>query len=92
MLLGDAEVAAPTAAFEVRLSREMRLFDIVMIGVGAILVAMATLAVPVLWKIGSEPHAATPPAATRMMLEQQTDGTWADAAGARYRVQRLDGD
>jgi amino acid transporter/nucleotide-binding universal stress UspA family protein len=37
MLLGDAEVAAPTAAFEVRLSREMRLFDIVMIGVGAMI-------------------------------------------------------
>ena len=35
--MSDAGGAAPTASFEVRLSREMRLFDVVMIGVGAMI-------------------------------------------------------
>jgi len=52
-----------------------------------IVVALLTLAVPILWKIGAAGgEAGTGPA--RLVLHRAPDGAWVDAAGARYDVQR----
>lgn len=53
----------------------------------AILVALQTLLVPLLWKLGGAPT----PIAEQLLLVRQPDGSFADAAGQRYAVQRLDG-
>lgn len=71
-----------------------------LIGVMAIVVALFTLVVPILWKIGGTApagaataarDAATTPGAGTLVLRQAADGFWVDPAGARYAVQRLDG-
>ncbi len=54
-----------------------------------IVVALLTLAVPILWKIGavaSEHGNET----VRLVLHRGPDGGWVDATGARYDVQRRD--
>ncbi|MCA8973189.1 MAG: hypothetical protein KDC98_00635 [Planctomycetes bacterium] len=56
-----------------------------LIGVTSIVVALTTLVVPILWKIGGESHA-------RLVLRQVADGAWVDGTGARYEVRRLAGD
>lgn len=52
-----------------------------------IVVALLTLAVPILWKIGSVGSEAGT-AAERLVLHRAPDGGWVDATGARYDVQR----
>jgi hypothetical protein len=62
-----------------------------LLAVNSILVALFTLVVPVLWKIGGDAGraAATKP---QMVLTRGEDGVWEDASGARYVLQRLEED
>ncbi|MBL8754624.1 MAG: hypothetical protein JNK15_15075 [Planctomycetes bacterium] len=57
----------------------------------SILVAMLTVAVPVLARV-ERPGAAeaTMAPAPRLLLQQAADGTWVDAAGQPYEVRRID--
>src|SRR5688572_9094049 len=54
-----------------------------------IVVALLTLAVPILWKIGA-PGSETRADDARLVLHRSPDGGWVDAEGARYDVQRRD--
>lgn len=62
------------------------------VAVLSIVVALLTLAVPVLWKIGGTAEAPAPVAAPRdhLSLRRAADGTWVDGSGRRYAVQPLD--
>lgn len=62
------------------------------VAVVAIVVALQTLAIPILWKIGGDEGvsgAAGGASAPQLVLRQGADGVWVDAAGARYVVRRL---
>jgi len=62
-------------------------------GAVAIVVALLTVVVPILWKVAAGENAggARPAVGPRLLLEQRADGTWVDAAGARYTVTRIEG-
>jgi hypothetical protein len=55
----------------------------------AIVVALQTLAHPILWRLGSRAGAHE---ARRLLLTQQADDAWTDEQGRRYAVRRLDPD
>lgn len=56
----------------------------------SIVVALLTLVVPILWKIGRAAAAAAPGTGRVLVLHQQADGTWADGDGVRWDVRRPD--
>ena len=56
----------------------------------SILVALVTLLVPVLWRIDAATVGTKAAAAERLVLTRQPDGSFADAAGNRYAVRRVD--
>jgi hypothetical protein len=58
----------------------------------AIVVALLTLVVPILAKIGSVAPDVGARAGQELVLRLCTDGAWIDATGARYEVRRLDPD
>ena len=62
------------------------------VAVAAIVVALLTLAVPILWKIGGESAVGGVPGAAGATLRlcRGIDGVWVDESGARYEVRRLD--
>jgi peptidoglycan/LPS O-acetylase OafA/YrhL len=61
------------------------------IAVVSILVALVTLAIPILWKLGGEVRGGVAGAAVETLaLRRRPDGTWVDAAGAGYRVERIE--
>lgn len=70
--------------FDVDLVRHM----VQQVAVLAIVVALLTLAVPILWRIGGERDAA-PPVLEQLTLQRTEDGHWIDAGGVRYEVRRL---
>lgn len=53
--------------------------------VAAILVALETLLIPILWKL----QASASSAGDRLVLMRQTDGSYVDGAGVVYAVQRI---
>jgi MFS family permease len=53
----------------------------------AIVVALQTLAHPILWKLGARDGARE---ARRLLLTQQADDTWTDEQGRRYAVRPLE--
>ena len=55
----------------------------------SILVALLTLVVPVLWKLGGDARNA-PAAREQLLLTRSEDGCWSDDRGRRYSVQPLD--
>ena len=55
----------------------------------SIVVALLTLVVPILWKIGGASRA-VPGDPARLSLSRQADGAWVDGAGVRYEVRRLE--
>jgi hypothetical protein len=62
-----------------------------LVAVVSIGVALMTLAVPILWKLGRDVQAAEPAsAAERLSLRRGVDGMWVDGDGRRYEVRRLD--
>lgn len=60
-----------------------------LLGVLAIVVALLTLVVPIVAKIGGE-TAAPGSAPARLVLQRGPDGVWVDAGGTRYAVTPLD--
>jgi hypothetical protein len=62
-----------------------------LVAVVSILVALLTLAVPILWKLGRDAEpAASVSSPDRMSLQRGVDGVWVDADGGRYEVRRID--
>ena len=55
----------------------------------AIVVALLTLVVPLLWKIGAMASDEGADTAARLVLRREPDGGWVDDSGARYEVRKL---
>ncbi|MGK0205847.1 MAG: hypothetical protein ACI9S9_004940 [Planctomycetota bacterium] len=54
----------------------------------AIVVALLTLVVPILWRIGGESRTLSGAELTTLTLTRSPDGTWIDSGGVSYDVQR----